>query len=107
MSAIGPYQPGDIVRIPLEVTINGVPTVVGHPRVQKIILPDMSEMPGFPRYMSTVKPGTYMFEIRLTTIGSYTAILEAEYGNATIEQIAEFVIERPWGFPRIEVASDK
>jgi len=106
MSSIGPYQPGDVVRIPLEVTVNGVPTVVGQPRVQRLIMPDGSDHVGFPRYMTTIKPGTYMLEIVLTTIGSYTAILEAQYGNATIEQIAEFVIERPWGFPKIEIASD-
>ncbi len=106
MSYIGPFQPGDKVRIPLEITINGVATAVGNPRVQRMVLPDGSSMPGFPKSMVTIKTGTYMLEIVLTTIGSYVAILQAEYGNNTIEDIAEFTIERPWGFPKIEVASD-
>jgi hypothetical protein len=101
MSSIGPYQPGNTVRIPLEVTVNGVPTAVGQPRVQRLIMPDGSDHAGFPRPMTTIKSGTYMLEIVLTTIGSYTAIIEAQYGNATIEQFAYFVIERHWGFHKI------
>lgn len=107
MSSIGPYQPGDIVRIPLEITVNGVATSVANPRVYRIIGPDKIDVPGFPQGMTTIKSGTYCFEIRLTKIGSYIAILQAEYGNATIEQIAEFVIEKPFGFPRIEIATDR
>lgn len=106
MGAIGPYQPGNTVRIPLEVTINGTPTAVTSPRVQTLILPDGTSHPSFPQSMTTIKTGTYMFEIVLTVVGSYTAIIQAELGASTIEQIAEFVIEKPFGFPRIEIASD-
>jgi hypothetical protein len=107
MSNIGPFQPGDKARIPLEITINGVATSVANPRVQRVILPDGTSMAGFPKPMVTIKPGTYMLEIVFTMIGSYIAVLQSEYGNNTIEDIAEFVVERPWGFPRIEVASDR
>jgi hypothetical protein len=69
-------------------------------------MPDGTDYPGFPRSMTAIKAGTYYLEITLTTLGSYIAILEAEYGNATIEQVAEFVIEKPFGFPRIEIATD-
>lgn len=107
MSNIGPFQPGEKARIPLEITINGVATAVGNPRVQRLILPDGTNMSGFPMPMVTIKSGTYMLEIVLTMIGSYIAILQSEYGNNTIEDIAEFVVIRPWGLPRIEVASDQ
>ena len=106
MSHIGPFQPGDTARIPLEITINGVATAVANPRVQQIVLPDGTNASGYPQTMSTVKTGTYVYETTFTTIGNYTAILQAEFGNSTIEQIAEFVVERPFGYPRIEIASD-
>ena len=106
MGHIGPYQPGNTVRIPLEVIVNGVATAVSNARVQRLIVPDGTDLAGFPRAMTTLKDGTYMLEIVLTVVGSYTAIIQAEYGVQTIKQIAEFVIEKPFGFPRIEIATD-
>ena len=106
MSHIGPFQPGDIARIPLEITINGVATAVANPRVQRIVLPDGTSAPGYPQTMSTIKTGTYMYETIFNTIGNYTAILQAEFGNSTIEQIAEFVVEKPYGYPRIEIHTE-
>ena len=106
MGNIGPFQPGDVARIPLEITINGEAISVANPRVQQIILPDGTNAPGFPRTMETIKIGTYMLETVFTKIGNYIAILQAEFGNKTIEDIAEFVVEKPFGYPRIEIACD-
>lgn len=106
MGNIGPFQPGDVARIPLEITVNGEAIAVANPRVQRIILPDGTDAPGYPQYMETIKTGTYMLETIFTKIGSYIAILQAELGNKTIEDIAEFVVEKPFGYPKIEVACD-
>jgi len=106
MGNIGPFQPSDVARIALEIIINGEPIAVANPRVQKIVMPDGTDAPGYPQNMSTVKAGTYIYETVFTTIGNYTAILQAELGNSTIEQIAEFVVERPFGYPRISIACD-
>ena len=106
MGSIGPFQPGDVARIALEITINGEAVAVANPRVQRIILPDGTDASGYPKYMSVVKTGTYVLETVFDKIGNYTAILQAELGNNTIEQIAEFVVEKPFGYPRIEIACD-
>lgn len=106
-SSIGPYQPGDTIRIPLEVTLNGAPIVVANPRITQIILPDGTNAPGFPVVMTTVNAGTHYYEINtFTTIGNYTAILQADFGGSVIECIVVFVIEKPFGAPRIEIACD-
>ena len=104
--ALGPFQPGDTVRIPLEVTLNGVPIAVSDPRVQRIILPNGADAPGYPVSMSTVKTGTYFLEVSFITIGNYLAILQAEFGTDTIEEIESFIIEKPFGLPRIQIACD-
>ncbi len=105
--AIGPYQPGDKVRIPLEVTLNGTATAVSNPRVQRLILPGGTDAVGFPIAMQTIKTGVYFYETtQFVTIGNYTAILQAELGANTLEVVESFVIEKPFGTPRIELASD-
>jgi hypothetical protein len=104
--ALGPFQPTDKVRIPLEVTLNGKAIPVAHARIQRLIMPDGADAPNFPQLMLELKPGTYMLELTLNTIGSYMVILQAEIGNDTIEQIETFIIERPFGFPRVEIARD-
>lgn len=106
MGTIGPFQPGDVARIPLEITVNGEAIAVANPRVQSILLPDGSYAPGYPQSMITIKTGTYILETIFTKIGNYTAVLQAELGNKTIEDIAEFVVEKPFGYPRIEIACD-
>lgn len=106
MSGIGPFQPNMIARIAWETVVNGVATEVANPRIEFIIQPNGTNLPNYPRPMYRVKKGTYTLETVFTTIGNYTAVLQAEYGNETIENIAEFVVEKPFGFPRIEVACD-
>lgn len=106
-SSIGPYQPGDTIRIPLEVTLNGSPIAVANPRVQQLVLPDGTNAPGFPATMITVNTGTHYYETNaFSTIGNYTAILQADWGTNVIESIVAFVIEKPFGAPRIEIACD-
>lgn len=106
-SSIGPYQPGDKVRIPLEVTLDGSPVPVGNPRVQQVVLPNGTNASGFPAAMTAVKIGTYIYETTaFTTIGNYTAIVQAELGSNLLECIVAFVIEKPFGAPRIEIACD-
>ena len=106
MPTIGPFQPSDIARITLEIKLNGTPIAGANPRVQRIIMPNGQDIPGYPRPMFAVKTGTYMLETSFSMVGNYTAFLQAEVGSSTMEQIAEFVVERPYGYPRIEVASD-
>ena len=104
---IGPFQPHpNIARINWEIVLNGVPVRVANPRIERIIQPNGTNLPGYPRPMSVVKDGTYLLETSFSVIGNYTAIMQGEYGNNTIENIAEFVVERPFGMPRIEVACD-
>jgi hypothetical protein len=106
-SSIGPYQPGDKIRIPLEITLNGAPVAVANPRVQRLVLPDGTNAPGFPASMTTLKVGTHIYETTsFSTIGNYTAILQADFGGSIIESIVAFVIEKPFGAPRIEIACD-
>ena len=103
----GPFQPSpNIARIAWETTLNGIPIEVTNPRVQRIIQPNGTDIASYPRSMFRLKIGTYMLETSFSVIGNYTAIMQAEYGGNTIENISEFVVERPFGYPRIEVASD-
>ena len=106
MSAIGPFFPGQVARIAWEIAVNGVPTDVVNPRVERILAPDRSYVPGYPRPMYRESKGTYILETSFNVIGSYTAILQAKYGNDTIEDLAEFVVERPFGFPKIEISTN-
>lgn len=106
-NSIGPYQPGDRIRIPLEVTLNGIAISVANPRVQRLVLPGGTDAAGFPAAMTEVKTGTYVYETTaFSTIGNYLAILQGELGTDTIECIVVFVIEKPFGQPRIEIACD-
>jgi hypothetical protein len=103
MSGIGPFQPSpNIARISWEVVLNGVAVEVADPRVERIVQPDGTDLVGYPRSMFRLKKGTYMLETSFEIIGSYTAIMQGEYGNKTIETIAEFVVEKPFGYPKIE-----
>lgn len=105
---IGPYQSGEKVRIPLEVLLNGKAIPVSNARIQRIILPNKTNAAGFPRSMIKLKDGTYIFETtEFSTIGNYTAIIQAEVGGDTIEQIEPFIIQKPFGFPSIRVATDE
>lgn len=107
MPGIGPFQPTpNIARIAWEVVVNGVPVEVSNPRIYRIVQPNGTDIVGYPRNMFRIKKGTYMLETSFSVIGNYTAIMQAEYGNDTIENIAEFVVERPFGYPRIEIACD-
>jgi len=107
MSGIGPFQPSpNIARIAWEVLISGIPVEVINPRVQRIIQPNGTDVVGYPRSMFKIKDGTYMLETSFSVIGNYTAIMQAEYGSDTFENIAEFVVEKPFGYPQISVACD-
>lgn len=103
---VGPFQLGETVRIPLEVTLNGKAYAVSNPRVQRLILPSGMDASGFPATMTALKDGTYIYEFTANYLGSYLAIINAEVGTDTIEQIEPFVVESPFGYPRIEVATD-
>lgn len=106
MSHLGPFQPDTIARINWEVLVNGVTTNVVDPRIERIVAPDGTYLSGYPRPMYKESTGTYILETSFKDIGNYTAIMQAEYGNETIETIAEFVVEKPFGFPRIEIATN-
>ena len=102
----GPFQQGDTVRIPLEVLANGKALAVANARVQRLVLPDGTDDSRFPQAMVTLKNGTYILEEVFNDVGNYTAILQAEFGGDTIEEIESFIIEKPFGIPRIEIATD-
>lgn len=105
--SIGPFQPSDTIRIPWEVTLNGKPFAITDPRVQQLVLPNGTNMPGFPMAMSTLKTGSYMLELSLHTIGNYIAIMQGEFGGETIEDMESFVIEKTYGYPSINAATDE
>lgn len=105
---VGPFQANEQVRIPLEVVLNGKAVSVNNPRIQRLIMPNGSDAPNYPKAMARLKDGTYIYEFYVFDTGNYTAILQAEYGTKTIEQIESFVVEKPlMSYPRIEVASDE
>jgi len=104
--AIGPFKAGEIVRIPLAVTLDGKALAVANARVQRLILPDKTDAPGYPAAMSTAEPGVYYLERQLFVIGNYTAIIRCELDGSTLEGIESFHIQQPFGFPRIERACD-
>lgn len=107
MSGIGPFQPTpNIARIAWEIVVNGEPVEVANARIERIVQPDGTDLQGYPRSMFKIKKGTYMLETSFDKVGNYTAIMQAEYGNKTIENIAEFVVEKPFGYPQISVAYD-
>jgi len=104
--AIGPFKAGDIVRIPLAVTLDGKALAVANPRIQRLILPDHTDAPGYPAAMSEAEPGVYYLERQLFVIGNYTAIIRCELDASTLEGIESFNVQQPFGFPRIERACD-
>lgn len=104
--AIGPFKAGDIIRIPLAVTLDGKALAVTNARVQRLILPDHIDALGYPATMTMAEPGVYYLERQLFTIGNYTAIIRCELDGSTLEGIESFNIQQPFGFPRIERACD-
>ena len=69
-------------------------------------MPNGTDAVGFPVYMTTLKTGTYMYEFYVFTVGNYTAIVQAEIGTETIEEMQPFIVEKPHGYPTITVATD-
>jgi len=104
--AIGPFKAGDIVRIPLAVTLDGKALAVANPRVQRLITPDHTDAPGYPAPMTEAESGVYYLERQLFTIGNYTAIIRCELDGSTLVGIESFNVQQPFGFPRIERACD-
>lgn len=98
---IGAYQPGDKIRISLEIVLDGQPVAVNNPRVQSLILPDRTFSTLFPQSMSRIKDGTYIYEFTTNIVGNYTAILQAEYNNTTIEQIETIIVGKLSFHPQI------
>ena len=47
-----------------------------------------------------------MYEFYVFTVGNYTAIVQAEIGTETIEEMQPFIVEKPHGYPTITVATD-
>jgi len=106
MPGNGPFQIGTVARINWEILLNAVPVDVVDARIQRIIMPDQTDMPNFPRPMYKVKKGLHILETVFNIAVNYTAILQAEYGNDTIETISEFVVEKAFGFPVIEISTN-
>ena len=79
--AIGPFKAGEIIRIPLSVTLDGKAIAVANARVQRLILPDHTDAPGYPATMTTAEPGVYYLERQLLMIGNYTAIIRYSKGT--------------------------
>ena len=104
MSGLGPFKAGDIMRIPLAVTLDGKVIAVASPRVHRLITPGKLDAPGYPKTMTELEVGVYCLEVQLFQTGSYTAIIRAELNGDTLEDIEPFVVEAPAGFPRIECA---
>lgn len=102
--SIGPFQPKDSFRIPLGITKDDIAIEVTNPRVQQLILPDGTQASGYPKTMTRVKKGTYFLQVSFETIGHYLAIIQAEFGSDTLEEIETFVIEKPFGAPAIRIA---
>jgi hypothetical protein len=104
--SIGPFKAGDIVRIPLAVTLDGKALAVANARVERLIMPDRTDAPGYPAAMMSAEPGVYYLERQLFVIGNYTAIIRCELNGDTLEGIESFHVQQPFGFPRIERACD-
>jgi len=102
--AIGPFKAGEIMRIPLAVTLDGQALEVVNPRVQRLVGPGKIDLPGYPQAMQALEIGVYVMEVQLFQTGNYTAIIRAELNGETLEDIEPFVVEPPAGFPRIECA---
>jgi hypothetical protein len=100
--SIGPFRAGELMRIPLAVTLNGQAISVANARVQRLIDPVGNDIAGYPKYMITVEDGVYYLEVQLFQTGNYTAIIRAELSGETLEDIEPFVVEPPNGLPRIE-----
>lgn len=104
--AIGPFKAGEVVRIPLAVTLDGKALAVANARVHRLILPDRTDAPGYPTAMIRAEDGVYYLERQLFVIGNYTAIMRCEFDGSTLEGIESFNVQQPFGFPRIERACD-
>ncbi len=102
--ALGPFRAGEIMRIPLAVTLNGQAIFVANPRIYRLINPVGVDLPGYPKTMITVETGIYYLEVQLFQTGNYTAIIRADLNGEILEDIEPFVVEPPNGLPRIECA---
>lgn len=99
---IGPFKAGEIIRIPLIVTLNNQAVSVANARVERLINPNGNNLSGYPKLMQMVETGVYYLKVQLFQTGNYTATIRAEMGNNTIEDIETFIIEPLNGLPRIE-----
>jgi hypothetical protein len=105
MSFIGPFFIGEKARISLEVLSNGgTPTPVGNPVITRVIGPDGTDVPGYPKPMEEVQYAIYIMEDVYYDVGPYTCVINATFSNDILEQIGEFMVQtRQFGYPKIEV----
>lgn len=92
--AMGSYFLGSIVKIPVNITIDGIPISTIIPVLEKIILPSGVSESGLPRPMTQTHPSSsifyYSYEPKI--IGDYIAIISTTYGGKTYNTIENFTV---------------
>jgi len=91
--ATGSYNLGAIVRIPIQVLINGIPAS-SIPTIEKIIKPNGQTVVGLPSEGSLLDQGssTYYYEFIPDIIGDYIAIIKTTYNGSDYYSYENFTV---------------
>lgn len=91
--ATGSYNLGAIVRIPVQVLINGIPAN-SVPIIEKIIKPNGQTVSGLPLTATILDStsSTYYYEFIPDVIGDYIAIIKTNYDNKDYYSYENFTV---------------
>lgn len=92
--ALGSYFKGATVKIPANITIDGIPEATIVPIIERIVLPNGSMDSGFPVTMTRSHTGsaTYFYNYIPQYIGDYIVIIKTEYEGAIYNTIEYFTV---------------
>ena len=103
--AMGSYEIGAAVRLPLQVTEGGIAETGSiSPRVKSIILPDKTSESGFPANMIALNQdyGTYYYDYSPSKAGDYVVIMIYIVDSQEYTTLENFTVSGIKTIPRAE-----
>jgi len=103
--AMGSYEVGATVRIPLQVTEGGIAETGSiSPKIKSIIKPDKTSVSGLPADMVTLNQtyGTYYYDYSPSELGDYVVIMVYTVDEQEYTTLENFTVSGATSVPRAE-----
>ncbi len=92
--ATGSYLLGAVVKIPVQVTLDGLPYPGQVPVIEKIIKPNGTLLAGLPTYATVIDEdlATYYYSFTPATIGDYIVIIKSTINSEDYITVDNFTV---------------